>query len=209
MALRKVTDGIALQATPTKPQQSRQLPELLAQLSAHDAEQRRWAARGLAAFPGTAPALGAQLMIERNSAVREALFTSLNSLANASAAQALLPLLRCDDAQLRNGAIETLATMPNLVAPCMEQLLRDPDPDVRILSVNLLGELRHHQVPQWLLQVLEQEQCLNVVASAVDLLVEIGDKQHEAALHQVRERFAHDAYLSFAVDMVLQRINAV
>ena len=207
MALRKVTDGATLHAVQPR-QHSRQLPELLAQLNAAEAEQRRWAARDLAAHPDAAPALGTQLLIERDSAVREALFTSLNTLANTSAAQALLPLLRSDDAHLRNGAIETLAAMPHLTAPCMEQLLRDPDPDVRILSVNLLGELRHKQVPQWLLQVLEQEQELNVVASAVDLLVELGDHQHVAALQQVRARFADDAYLSFAVDMALQHIGA-
>ena len=87
---------------------ARDLPGLLAQVRSGDVEQRRWAVRDLVPYGEAAPALGEQLLREREPSVREALFTALAAMASESAAAALLPLLRSEDAQMRNGAIEVL-----------------------------------------------------------------------------------------------------
>lgn len=181
---------------------------LLAQLRSGDAEQRRWAARDLATHPTSAATLGEQLAREPDSSVREALFTSLCAQASEGAASALLPLLRSEDAALRNGAIEALAGMPAAVAPRISQLLADDDADVRIFTVNLLGELHHEQVPAWLLQVLQQDRQVNVVAAAIEVLAEVGAPEHLGALKAARQRFADDAFIGFAIDMAVQRIEA-
>lgn len=181
---------------------------LLAQLRSGDVEQRRWAARDLASHPESAPALGEQLLREADASVREALFTTLGSLATEGAAGALLPLLRSEDAQLRNGAIEGLSGMPRAVAPRIASLLRDGDVDVRIFTVNLLGELRHEQVPAWLLQVLQHDAHVNVVAAAIEVLAEAGSPEHIGALRTAQKRFADDPFIGFAVDMAVQRIEA-
>lgn len=186
----------------------RDLHGLGAQLRTGDAEARRWAARDLAAFPGAQPLLGAALVAETDASVREALFTSLAALAGEPAVDALLPLLRSEDAQLRNGAIEALAGMPRLVAPRVTRLLQDVDVDVRIFTVNMLGELRHEDVPAWLLQVLQHEADVNVVASAIEVLAEVGEPAHIPALRAARRRFADNDFIGFASDMAIERIES-
>jgi HEAT repeat protein len=186
----------------------RDLPGLLAQLSEGNAEQRRWAARDLAHHETAAAALGAHLATERDTSVREAVFISLATIANDAAAGALLPLLRSEDAALRNGAIESLAGMPQAVEPCIAALLADPDADVRLFSVNLLGELRHAQVLPWLLLVLRQESEVNVVAAAIEVLAEVGEPAHVPALKAAHQRFAGDAFIGFATEMAIERIES-
>lgn len=186
----------------------RDLAGLLAQLRSGDVEQRRWAARDLAGHPQAASALGEQLLREPDTSVRECMLTSLTSQASEAAAGALLPLLRSENAQLRNGAIEALAGMPDAVGPRIAGLLRDADVDVRIFTVNLLGELRHPQVLPWLLQVLAREPEVNVVAAAVEVLSEVGGPEHGSALRAARARFAGDDFIGFAVDMAVERIEA-
>lgn len=207
MGLRKTNNHDALREVVER-EHPRDLPGLLAQLRSGDVEQRRWAARDLAVHHQAASALGEQLLRETDAAVREALLTSLASQASEAAAGALLPLLRSDDAQLRNGAIEALAGMPQAVGPRIAGLLGDTDVDVRIFTVNLLGELRHPQVLPWLLQVLAREPEVNVVAAAVEVLAEVGSPEHGSALRAAQARFAGDDFIGFAVDMAVERIEA-
>lgn len=188
--------------------QPRDTQGLIAQLRSPDAELRRWAARDLATHPDAVHALGAQLQQEPDSSVREALFTSLGTIATQDSVSALLPLLRREDAQLRNRAIETLASMPRAVAPRIAALLGDTDVDVRIFTVNLLGELRHEQVTHWLLNVLASEREVNVVAAAIDVLAEVGEPEHVAALRNARQRFAQDPFIGFAADVAIARIES-
>lgn len=188
-------------------QHARDLLGLQQQLGDPDPRQRRLAARDLGAYPQSALNLGQALAAETDTSVREALFNSLGQIASDAAVQALLPLLRTEDAGLRNGAIEALAAMPQMVAPCVDRLLLDPDADVRIFAVNLLGELRHADVPRWLLQVLHHETHVNVVAAALEVMAEVGSAADIPALRSVRERFDHDAFIQFAADIAISRIE--
>jgi len=181
---------------------------LLAQLRDGDVDQRRWAARDLTAHPGAAASLGERLLRETAGSVREAIFTSLKAIASEAAVATLLPLLRSEDAALRNGAIEALASMPGPVAPRVSALLQDPDPDVRIFTVNLLGELQHPQVPAWLIEVVRRDEQVNVVAAAIEVLAEVGSPDAGAALQRVGQRFADDPFIAFAADLALERIEA-
>ncbi len=187
---------------------ARDLPGLIAQLRSGDADRRRWAARDLVQYQHVEAMLGGQLLGEREPSVREALFTTLTTLGTEAAAGALLPLLRTEDAQLRNGAIEALMGMPRAVAPRIAALLHDSDPDVRIFTVNLLGDLRHEQVPDWLLTVLKGDSAVNVVAAAIEVMAEVGQPPHIAALRAAVQRFANDPLIGFAADMAIERIEA-
>ena len=207
MGLRKTSSHDGLREVVDR-EHPRDLPGLMTQLRSGDVEQRRWAARDLAAHPQAAIALGEQLLREAAPSVREALFTSLTALASEAAAGALLPLLRSEDATLRNGAIEALAGMPQAVGPRIAGLLHDSDVDVRIFTVNLLGELHHPQVVAWLLQVLAHDADVNVVAAAVEVLAETGGPAHADALRAARARFADDDFIGFAIDMAIERVQA-
>ncbi|NRT54911.1 HEAT repeat domain-containing protein [Sphaerotilus uruguayifluvii] len=186
----------------------RHVDGLIAQLRGGDAEQRRWAVRDLGTHPLAAAALGAQLLVERDAAVREAIFLALGTMASDEAVGALLPLLRSEDARLRNGAIEVLSGLPKVVGPRISALLLDADADVRIFTVNLLGELRHEQVTQWLQQVLLADREVNVVAAAIEVMAETGQPEHIDALRETRRRFADDPFIGFAVDVAIERIRA-
>ena len=179
---------------------------LIAQLRDADPAVRRWAARDLAVHAEAAPHLCAQLLDERDASVRAVLFSSAAQLGGSAVVEGLLPLLRSDDAALRNGAIEVLSGLPAAVAPCIDALLRDADSDVRIFTVNLLGNLPHVQVPEWLGRVLATEAEANVVGAAIEVLAEVGTTETLPALRSAAQRFADDAYIGFSVDLALARI---
>ena len=181
---------------------------LIAQLCDSSPAVRRRAARDLASHADAALLLGERLGVETEPSVREALFTALTMYPSEAAARTLLALLRTEDARLRNGAIEALAAMPAAVGPHITSLLRDPDSDVRIFTVNLLIDLRHARVAQWLLQVLQEETHVNVVAAAIEVLAEVGTVAELPALRGARERFADDVFIGFATDIAIERIEA-
>ncbi len=196
--------------------EARQVPRdfngLVASLEESNVLTRRWAARDLAHFHPTqngeaAKALLNRLQREDNRSVREAVFTSLTCLGDAIAVTGLVEYLRCEDAALRNEAIEALKQLPDEVAPMMEGLLHDADPDVRIFAVNVLESLRHPQVEAWLIDVITQDTHVNVCATAVDLLGEVGSANARSALEALRLRFADEPYICFAVDLALKRIG--
>src|SRR5205085_1882714 len=98
----------------------------------------RWvAARALAASPESVPALSQALGTEADERVREAIFTSLLRINTAESLETLVGALRCDDASLRNGALDALKAMSGQVQTKLEALLHDADDDVRILACDL------------------------------------------------------------------------
>jgi HEAT repeat protein len=181
---------------------------LVEQLADPDASTRRWAARDLVEHADQVVPLCASLAHEVDPSVREVMFTTLGQIGGPDVVSGLLPLLRTEDANLRNGAIEVLSGMPDDVGPRIEQLLQDEDPDVRIFTVNLLGDLRHPHVVRWLITVLNEEPHVNVVAAAIEVLAEVGSSKALPALGEARRRFAADPFIGFAADMAQQGIEA-
>jgi HEAT repeat protein len=189
-------------------EQKRDYDGLLTQLRGDTDAERRWAARDLAIYPQASKALCEQLAVETCASVRDVLLTSLAQHNTAAAVSGLLPLLRSADAALRNGVIQALHEMPAVVAPHMQTLLADSDPDVRIFVVNVLESLRHPDTLQWLRSVIEQDDHINVCASAVDVLAEIGDREDIPALNRLLGRFPQQPFIAFAVQLAVRRIEA-
>jgi HEAT repeat protein len=185
----------------------RDMEGLVAELSDSNPAARRWAARDLAAFPEAAGALVARLAKETDAAVREAILVSLTLIGNRTAVEGLVECLRSEDAALRNEAIEAMKNLPEAVAPIMAGLLADPDPDVRIFAVNVLESLRHPDVEQWLIEVIRKDEHVNVCATAVDLLGEVGSEAAVPALEALKARFPNEPYIVFAADLALKRIR--
>jgi HEAT repeat protein len=179
---------------------------LVEQLEHADAKARRWAARDLAACQGVSAALLSRLRREAEPSVREVLFSTLTCLGDPVAVAGLVECLRSEDAALRNEAIECLKQLPDEVAPLMNGLLADADPDVRIFAVNVLESLRHPSVEAWLLEVIERDPAVNVCATAVDLLVEVGSGQAREPLQHLKARWPNEPYIWFAADLALKRI---
>jgi HEAT repeat protein len=181
---------------------------LIAQLQDPDVSARRWAARDLSEHANAVSPLCQHLLTETDASVREVVFTTLSCIGSEHVVDGMLPLLRSEDANLRNSAIEVLCSLPELVGPRIDALLKDADPDVRIFTVNLLGDLKHPEVGRWLSMVLNEDEHINVVAAALEVLAEVGSLPALSAIRQARMRFADDAFIGFAADLAEQRIEA-
>jgi HEAT repeat protein len=185
---------------------ARDCESLLLQLNDPQAEVRRWAARDLFDCPGSSGALVQRLRTELEESVREVIFTTLTRQGDATAVQGLVEFLRSEDAALRNEAIEAMKQLPLAVASIMRGLLDDPDSDVRIFAVNVLESLRHPDVEGWLIDVIERDAHVNVCATAVDLLGEVGSRAAREPLLRLRARFAREPYIQFAADLAIKRL---
>ncbi|EGW23315.1 HEAT repeat domain-containing protein [Methylobacter tundripaludum] len=187
--------------------QPRDFAGLTAELAADNSTARRWAARDLAEFPEAAGILVERLKREEDTSVREAILTTLARLGDPAAVAGLVECLRSEDASLRNEVIEAMKELPDEVAPIMSELLEDHDPDVRIFAVNILESLCHPQVEAWLISVIEKDAHVNVCATALDLLSEVGTLASRPALQQLKARFADEPYIGFTVDLAIKRID--
>lgn len=203
MALKKVGESTLI----VKPDHdSEDLDMLKAGLSSEDSELRRMAARDLMFFPDAVEALGQRLDVENNPGVLDSILNSLAFLGSPMAVEMILPCLRSSDVFKRNQAIEVLKTLPDVLAPFIEDLLQDPDPDVRIFTVNVLESLRHPKVVGWLTDVIQNDPHINVCATALDLLVEVGDESCLSALDEAGVRFQNEPYLVFMIQMAIERV---
>lgn len=192
-----------------EPQPGRSLNELAAALENADAAGRRRAAREIAQCPDAAALLVSHLKVEQDAAVREVILTTLLRLNDGTAVSGLADCLRSEDAALRNEVIETFKQLGSELAPILRSLLADPDPDVRIFTVNILDSERHPEVEGWLIEVIERDAHVNVCATAVDLLCEVGTEAATDPLLRLKARFQSEPYIQFAADLALERIRGV
>jgi HEAT repeat protein len=190
-------------------ERSRDCVDLASELEDANPTSRRWAARDLIDCPNAARALVSRLKREEEVPVREVILTTLIRLDDASALGGLVECLRSEDAALRNEVIEAMKLLPGEVAPIMQSLLADLDPDVRIFAVNILESLRHADVESWLIQVIEKDPEVNVCAAAVDLLSEVASAKALQPLVRLKSRFSEEPYIQFAAELALQRIRGV
>jgi HEAT repeat protein len=169
--------------------------------------EERWsAARSLGALPGAVSVLGDALGGETDDRVREAILTSLVRINSAGSVDAVLPLLRSDDATLRTGALDALKAMPDAVFARLTSLLRDADPDVRILACDLTREVRGADAALLLSSVLETDPVANVCAAAAEALAEIGSEEFLPVLARCTERFPDQPFLRFVTKVAAERI---
>ncbi len=194
-------------ASPPPQAETPDLATLLADLAAEQSAVRRAAVRALADYPEAALDLCDRLGAEASPSVRAVLFSTLIRLKSPDVAARLTELLRSQDVPLRNAAIEALQEMPDAVAPHFEQLLADEDSDVRIFTVNILAALRHPRASEWLIDVMRSDPHINVCAAAVDGLTEVGGLEALPDLEDLRDRFAGNAFMEFAIDTAMRRVR--
>ncbi|HEY4276002.1 MAG TPA: HEAT repeat domain-containing protein [Rhizomicrobium sp.] len=175
-------------------------------LQASSAETRWNAARRLAKDPESVAALGRALGQEDDPRVREALFTSLAYIQSPQAIATILPHIRSDDASIRAGALDALATVPDAVEKSVPTLLSDPDPDVRILICDVVRRLPGPLATQYLCDLLTVETHPNVCGAAVEALSEVGNETALPVLAQCADRFASEPFLVFSISMASKRV---
>ncbi|CAK0776217.1 PBS lyase heat domain protein repeat-containing protein [Azospirillaceae bacterium] len=183
------------------------LESLIAQLEDLSADERRHAVHRLAQRPNTGELLCERLAMETDASVIQSILTVLMGNSDPAIVQFMISLLRSEDAVLRNGAVSVLHTVPEAVASHVIDLLADPDPDVRLMTVSLLLDLSHPHVAAWLTELVERETNVNVCAAALDGLAEVGGPDAVPAVHAALKRFSTEPYLVFVAETVLKRID--
>ena len=204
--------GKAAQPAPMTLPKPADWEELAASLESAEAAVRRHAAKDILCCPNAGTALVSRLKREQDPAVRAAILTTLIRLDDPAATAELADCLRSEDVALRNEAIEALGELAGTgdragaVPPVLASLLADADPDVRIFAVNVMGSVTHPDVESWLIGVIESDSHVNVCATALDLLCEVGTEAAIDPLVRVKARFASQAFIQFAADLALKRI---
>jgi HEAT repeat protein len=163
--------------------------------------------RAAAAQPGGVARLAEALEHERDPRVLQAIFTGLASAATAESAAAVVPFIRSEEASLRAAALDALRVMPEASRPHISRLLADPDPDVRLLSCELVRDFPEGEANRLLSDLLDRETEKNVAAAAIEVLAEIGSPQALPALAACAERFAGDPFLAFSIKVAIDRIG--
>ena len=172
-----------------------------------DVDERRHAARAMSKDPAAAAALAACLESEADPRVRDALFAGLSDIGGTQAAELVAAFLRSDDAGLRGGAIEALKRLETDAVVVLDGLMNDPDTDVRILAVEVTRAWPRELATPRLRRVFESEPHVNVCAAAVDVVTEVGSDDLLPALNRLRQRFASEQFLVFAIDIACERIH--
>jgi HEAT repeat protein len=168
----------------------------------------RWAAaRSAGEFPEGISILRDALSRETSPRVREAIFTSLARIRTSESAEAVLPYLGSDDASLRAGALDALRAMPTAIAPHLSRVLKDRDPDIRLLACELVRNQPAGDANRLLADLLATESEANVCAAAVEVLAEVGGPELLPLLAQCAARFPNDPFLAFAIQLASERIG--
>ena len=185
-------------------------PAAAAQLRAETADERWAAARALS---GQTEAIGARSAPrcsrrKPDGRVREALLTGLARIGTPESAEAILPLIRSDDADVRTGALDALRLMPRALEAHLAGLLEDPDADVRLLACELARDLPSPVATQMLSDLLAREPEPNVCAAAVEVLAECGGPDALPVLSACAARFSDVPFLVFSLRVAGDRIRA-
>jgi HEAT repeat protein len=165
-----------------------------AHLSSPDPNMRRRAARALAGDPSATSALAQRLADETEPSVRDA-------------AGLVAPFVRSEDAALRGAAIDALKQLHEAAVAAVDELLKDPDPDLRLLAIEVTRVWPSERAAPRLQRIFEQELHVNVCAAAVDVATEVGCPNLLPVLAAMRLRFADEMFLIFAVDVACDRIG--
>ena len=182
--------------------------KVLGLLASANPDERWAAARAAADVVGGVSAIAAALPTEHDLRVREAMFTSLARHATAESIDAIIGLLRSDDANLRTGALDTLRILAGPAPELLPRLLSDADADVRILSCELARSLPSAEATHLLCVLLAAEREINVCAAAVDVLAEVGSSDALATLNECARRFGDSPFIAFAIEIVIRRITS-
>lgn len=177
-------------------------------LTAKTSDERWAAARAAAERPDGVTLLAKALALEQEPRVRTAIFNALARIATVDSADAVVPYLRSEDAGLRAGAVDALRAMPLACAHHLPSLLGDLDPDVRLLSCELVRGLPDVDANRLLCNLLGSESERNVCAAALEVLAEVGLPEALPCIDACARRFAGDPFIAFSIKVASDRIRA-
>jgi len=121
--------------------------------------------------------------------------------------ETIMDLLKLENAYIRNLGISILRDFGNAIKYYIVKFLIGDDRDLRIFAINVLGDVDFAESRDMLVELLETEEDINVAMTAVDYMGEIGEESDIPLLESLKERFADDFYVQFAVDGAIKLIK--
>ena len=119
----------------------------------------------------------------------------------------IMELLKLDNAYVRNLGISMLRDFGAAIKYYIVKFLIGEDRDLRIFAINVLGDVDFAESREMLVELLETEEDINVAMTAVDYMGEIGEMDDIPLLESLKERFAGEFYVEFAVDGAIALIK--
>ncbi|MEM6548450.1 MAG: HEAT repeat domain-containing protein [Pseudomonadota bacterium] len=175
-------------------------------LRSADAATRREAIRSAIDTGAGKGLLAEALTQETSSANLDLIFSEALRLETADTLGLLTPYLANHDAVLRNKATECLQAVGAPAVEALRGALTDPDVDVRIQAMSVVPRLGAEAALPLLSEVLAQESEENVIACAVEALVELDDPRALSELEALQDRPGLPPSLAFAVGFAMDRL---
>lgn len=139
-----------------------------------------------------------------NIGVQEAAEYGLRKIRGPKAISGLLPLLKSDEAPVRNVAMDILREIGVDGLEIMQPWLKGDDPDVRIFISDILGYCRSHQSALLLADALLKDPEVNVRYQAA---VSLGNLAYPESVTSLCQAMKDEEWVQFAVVEALAKIN--
>ena len=116
------------------------------------------------------------LLSERSVIIRESIFKTFSQIKGKKTIDALIFLLRSDEAFIRNQAITVLNEKGEESLESLRALLKDPDKDVRKLALDALFSFEHPESAKIIVEAFT-DQAINVRITAVEYIGRLEAKE--------------------------------
>lgn len=146
----------------------------------------------------------ARLLASESLGVQEAADMALRRIGGKEVVGAVLPLLRSDDAPVRNLSMDILRQVGGDDFSSLVGLLHDPDPDIRIFGSDILGSTGNKLAVAPLCDALLKDPEVNVRYQAA---VSLGELGHASAAKCLGKAMEDDEWVQFAVIEALAKIR--
>ena len=140
-----------------------------------------------------------------NIGVQEAAEYALRKIRGSHAIRSLIPLLRSEDAPLRNIAMDILREIGADDLSSLTPLLHDDDCDVRIFTADILGSAKDRKAVASLCDALLKDPEVNVRYQAA---VSLGNLAFPEAVDSLRQAMLDEEWVQFSVVEALTKIRA-
>jgi HEAT repeat protein len=149
------------------------------------------------------PAL-AKLLETGSLGIQEAADQALRQIGGSATVKAVAPLLRSDDAPVRNLSMDIMREVGAQDMPTLVSLLHDEDPDIRIFASDILGSTKTVAAVSPLGDALLKDPEVNVRYQAA---VSLGDLQHREAAPYLNKALGDEEWIQFAVIEALSKVG--
>jgi len=156
-------------------------------LKSEDERDRAFAVEDIVyeGIPNCIELLVEQFKIEKSQYVREVIVRNLKTLPGTELVEKIIPLLRSDDAFIRNAVIDIIAEQDEEAISLLRPLLKDADKDVRKFALDILFLLKSPFSAAMIAEALDDSD-LNMVITAVEYL---GRMEAQGVASQINDLF--------------------